>query len=36
MILRTFSLPMDVSMTALAAVDLVTVEPNVCAGIGAE
>jgi hypothetical protein len=35
MILHTASLPMDLSMTALAAVDVVTVDANVCAGIGA-
>jgi hypothetical protein len=35
MILHSSSLPMDLSMTALAAVDVVTVDANVGAGIGA-
>jgi hypothetical protein len=35
MILRTFSLPMDVFTTAFAAVDVVTVDATVGAGIGA-
>jgi hypothetical protein len=35
MILHTCSLPMDLSMTALAAVDVVTVDAHVGAGIGA-
>jgi hypothetical protein len=35
MILHTFSLPLDLSMTAIAAVDVVTVDAIVGAGIGA-